>query len=89
MSKKVWNLMDGMGTRGNVISSGGTPRSSKAAHEGVAVITRNAWRAWIERHGSGKVLFRNPTELAHRQSLRDVSDLGKTQYAKTYCAMVR
>ena len=69
MSTKVWNLMCRVGTVGQVISSADNPVTRKVALEGADVVTKNGWWVWVEHHTSGKVLYRNPAEVAYQQSL--------------------
>ncbi|MDB5930977.1 MAG: hypothetical protein JWR60_2684 [Polaromonas sp.] len=71
MRTKIWSLMYRLGTTGRVIGDYSNPQSRKQALEGAAVITSNGWCVWIEHHASGKVLYRNPAEMAHQQSLAD------------------
>ena len=80
MSTKVWNLMYRMGTAGKVISSADNPVTRKAALEGAAVVTKNGWWVWVEYHTSGKILYQNPAEVAHQQSLvaKRVIDFAET-----------
>jgi hypothetical protein len=58
-----------MGTPGKVINAAENPLTRKAALDGAAVVTKNGWRVWIEHHTSGKILYQNPAEVAHQNSL--------------------
>lgn len=58
-----------VGTDGRVASSADNPVTRKVALEGAAVVTNNGWRAWVEHHTSGKILYQNPAEVAHQQSV--------------------
>ncbi len=69
VSTKVWNLMYRIGTVGKVTSAADNPVTRKAALEGAAVVTKNGWRVWVEHHTSGKILYQNPAEVAHQQSV--------------------
>lgn len=71
VSTKVWSLMYRLGTTWRVVGDAANPQGRKSALEGAATITRNGWRVWVEHHTSGKVLYQNPAEIAHQQSLID------------------
>lgn len=71
VSTKVWNLMYRLGATERVVGDAGNPHTRKSALEGADTITRNGWRVWVEHHATRKVLFQNPAEVAHQQSLQD------------------
>lgn len=69
VSKKVWNLMYRVGKTGIVTGDAANPHQRKSALEGIEIITRNGWCAWIEHHTSKKILSQNLAEIAHQQAL--------------------
>lgn len=60
-----------MGAGGRVIGAADNPVTRKVAADGAAVITKNGWRAWIEHHKSGEIVYQNPAEVEYQQALAD------------------
>lgn len=67
MTTKVWNLMYALENTGRVTGDSGNPQTRKACLD--AAITKNTWRCWVEHHETGKRVYENALEIAHRRDL--------------------
>lgn len=67
MTTKVWNLLYGLGNTTKIVGDAENPQARKSAIEGAAVIDKNGWLVWIEHHTTGKRLYENSNEKAHRE----------------------
>lgn len=69
MTNKVWNLMYVLGNTTRIIGSADNPQARKTALAGAAIVNANGWRVWVEHCETGKRLYENPSEKAHRETI--------------------
>ncbi len=67
-SHDVWNLLYALGKTDRVMGDSENPQRRARALDGAATITKNGWRCWVEHKDTGKRIFENPAETAHRQA---------------------
>lgn len=58
-----------LGNTTRIVGASDNPQARKTALDGAAIINANGWRVWVEHHATGKRLYENPGEKAHREAV--------------------